>query len=55
MEGSTVTSLVTTVLADVPSVFSAAVNMVCENAVGAVFVGFGLVGAGITAFRKIRH
>lgn len=53
--GDQAVSLVTQVLADVPSVFSTAVNTVCDNAVGAVFVGFAVLGAGITAFRKIRH
>ena len=55
MEGGTVTSMITTVMADVGTVFSSAVDMVTGNAVGAVFIGLALAGAGIKLFRKIRH
>lgn len=53
MEGAT--NLITTVMENVSTVFGSAVTMVTGNAVGAVFVGLALAGAGIKLFRKIRH
>ena len=52
MEGGTVTSMITTVMADVGTVFSSAVDMVTGNAVGACFVGMALAGAGIEPLKK---
>lgn len=48
-------SLVQTCLADVSTVFTSAVTMVTENAVACVFIGIGLVKAGISLFRKVRR
>lgn len=54
MEGAT--SMVTSALANVSTVFTSAVGMITDNAVAMVFIGISLAGAGIGLFhRVIRH
>lgn len=57
MENEVVTtgsSLITSALADVSTVFTAALNMITSNPIAMVFIGFGLIGGGISLFRKLR-
>lgn len=49
------TSIITTALTDVSTVFTTSVNMITGNAVAMVFVGFTLVGGGIKLFKKLIH
>lgn len=48
--------LITSALANVTTIFNAAVTMVTGNEIAMVFIGIPLVGAGIGLFhRLIRH
>lgn len=54
MEGAT--SMISTALSNVTTVFNQAVTMITGNEVAMVFIGIPLVGAGIGLFhRLIRH
>lgn len=53
MEGAT--NLVTSALANVTTVFNAAVDMATGNSVTMTFIGISLVGAGIGLFFKLSH
>lgn len=47
------TSLVTTALADVSSVFTTVTGMVTESPLAMVFIGFAVAGAGLGLFRRL--
>lgn len=49
------TEAITSALADVTTIFTQATTMITGNAIAMVFIGFGLVGAGVGLFRKITH
>ena len=54
MEGAT--SMISTALSNVSTVFNQAVTMITGNEIAMVFVGIPLIGAGIGLFhRLIRH
>lgn len=48
------TSMITSALSNVSTIFTEAVTMITGNEIAMVFIGFGLVGGGISLFRKIR-
>ena len=54
MEGGQAVSMISTALTNVSTIFSQAVTMITGNEIAMVFIGFGLVGGGISLFRKIR-
>lgn len=49
-----VTSMITTALTNVSTIFNQAVTLITGNEIAMVFIGIGLVGGGIGLFRKIR-
>lgn len=49
------TSMITSALANVSTVFNSAVTMITGNEVAMVFVGIPLIGAGIGLFRCLTH
>lgn len=53
MEGTT--SMITSALSDVTTVFNQAVTMITGNPIAMVFVGIPLTGAGIGLFRMLTH
>lgn len=54
MEGAT--SMISTALSNVTTVFNQAVTMITGNEIAMVFIGIPLIGAGIGLFhRLIRH
>lgn len=55
MDNGTVSSVVSTCLADLPSTFNSCVNTIVENPIGALVVGFTIFGLAIKSFRSIRH
>ena len=54
MEGGQAVSMISTALTNVSTIFTQAVTMITGNEIAMVFIGFGLVGGGISLFRKIR-
>lgn len=42
-------------LADVTTVFNAAVNMVTGNTIAMVFIGMSIAGVALALFRKVVH
>ena len=48
------TVTISSCLQDVGTCFTTALNMISENPIALVFIGFGLVGGGIALFRKLR-
>lgn len=48
-----VTSLITSALSNVTTVFNAGVDMVTGNEVAMVFIGFSLAGAGVGFFKRL--
>lgn len=53
MEGAT--SMLASALANVTTAFTAAVDMVTGNELAMVFIGMGIVSAGIGLFRRVRR
>lgn len=51
MEG--VTSLITNALTNVTTVFNQGVDMITNNEIAMVFIGFSLAGAGVAFFKRL--
>ena len=49
------TSMITTALADVSTIFTSAVTMITGNAVAMAFVGMALARGGLRLFRSVIH
>lgn len=53
MEGTT--SMISSALANVTTLFTTAVDMITGNEIAMVFIGIGLVGGGIGLFKRIKR
>lgn len=53
MEGTT--SMISTALENVTTIFNSAVTMCTGNPICMAFIGMGLVGGGIGLFKRVRH
>lgn len=51
--GNEVTSMISTALTDVTTVFNAAVTMITGNEIAMLFVGIPIIGAGIGLFHRL--